>query len=153
MYGAHFPRLSYDEAPLGYGIGKNSEVITKGDILTNSSGFIAVNTGNDVPVGIANQDGTMTGTNQTVAKVEVPYIPAETDMTFEMDLDSAETAAYQGYLYTLTGATGAMKVDQSSHSLTVGVVELVKLDPRKEGSTTRGLFRFARSQKGFTVAT
>ena len=38
-------------------------------------------------------------------------------------------------------------------SATVGVVKLVKLDPRNEGSTTRGLFRFARPQMGFTVAT
>ncbi len=152
MYGANFIKFAHDEAPLGYAIGTNSEVFKKGDIISEASGYATLNTGNLNPLGIVNTDKTMASNNETVAKVQVPYIPATTDMTFEMDFDSAETAAYQGYLYQLTGTVGAQKVSQSTHSATVGVVKLVKLDPRNEGSTTRGLFRFARPQMGFTVA-
>lgn len=152
MYGANFIRLAYDEAPLGYGIGTNSEVFKKGNILSMASGFVTINTGALDVLGICDADMTMTADNQTVAKKEVPYLPASEDFTFEMDFSSAETVAYQGYLYTLTGATGAQQVDPATRSLTVGIVELVKLDPRREGSTTRGLFRFARPNMGWTVA-
>lgn len=153
MYGANYVRLAYDEAPLGYTIGTNSEVFKKGEILAMTSGFATINTGNLDVLGICDADMTMTADNQTVAKKEVPYLPAKTDMTFEMDFDGTETVAYQGYLYTLSGAVGAQVVAAASRSLTVGVVELVKLDPRREGSTTRGLFRIARPNVGSTVAT
>ena len=49
-------------------------------------------------------------------------------------------------------AKKAQVVDPSTRSATVGIVELIKLDPRREGSTTRGLFRFARPNMGWTVA-
>lgn len=152
MYGANFPRLAYDEAPLSYAIGTNSEVFNKGEIVSYVSGFLSINTGNLVPAGIVDTAKTMSSSNQTVAKVEVPFLSADQIMTFEMDFDAAETNAYQGYFYTITGATGAQKVSQSSHSTTVGIVQLVKLDPRNEGSTTRGLFRFARPAMGYTIA-
>jgi len=152
MYGANYPRLSYDEAPLRYVIGTNSEVFKKGEVLAMTSGFGTINTGALDALGICDADKTMASDNQTVAKVEVPFLPASTDMSFEMDFSSAETVAYQGYLYTLTGAVGAQVVDPSTRSATVGIVELIKLDPRREGSTTRGLFRFARPNMGWTVA-
>jgi hypothetical protein len=153
MYGANYIRLAYDEAPLGYAIGTNSEVFKKGEIVSFASGFLTINTGNLNPAGIVDASKTMSSDNQTVAKVEVPFYPANTDMTFEMDFDEAESVAYQGYNYVLTGAVGAQLVDASSHSATVGVVELLKLDPRREGSTTRGLFRFSRLVSGNTIAT
>jgi len=155
MYGANFPRLAYDEAPLGNNVGKNSEVIAKGDFLTLSSGFVAVAGAASIPLGIADCSKTMASDNQTVAKVQVPYLPAETDMMFEADFNTTVvmSAAYNGYLFKLTGTTGAMQIDSNTASTTVGVVELVKLDPRGEGSAVRGLFRFARSARGYTVAT
>lgn len=155
MYGANYPRLAYDEAPLGYAVIKNSEVIAKGDLLTLSSGFAAVSGAASIPLGFADTSKTGAVDNQTVAKVEIPYWPAETGMTFEMDFNTtvAMSAAYQGYMFKLTGATGAMQVDSNTASTTVGVVELVKFDPRREGSSVRGLFKFARSAEGFTVAT
>jgi hypothetical protein len=152
MYGANYLRLSYDEAPLRYVVGTDSEVFKKGEILAMTSGYGTINTGALDVLGICDADKTMTSTNTTVAKVEIPFYPATTDMSFEMDFSSAETVAYQGYLYTLTGAVGAQVVDPATRSATVGIVELIKLDPRREGSTTRGLFRFARPNMGWTVA-
>ena len=152
MYGANYLRLAYDEAPLSYAIGTNSEVFNKGEIVSFASGYLTINTGNLVPAGIVDTSKTMASDNVTVAKVQVPFMSADQVMTFEMDFDSAETVAYQCYFYQITGATGAQKVSQSTHSTTVGIVQLVKLDPRNEGSTTRGLFRFARPAMGYTIA-
>jgi hypothetical protein len=152
MYGANYLRLSYDEAPLRYVIGTNSEVFKKGEILAMTSGFGTINTGALDALGICDADMTMTADNQTVAKKEVPFVPATADMSFEMDFDGTETVAYQGYLYTLSGAVGAQVVAAATRSATVGIVELIKLDPRREGSTVRGLFRFARPNMGWTVA-
>ena len=152
MYGAQNLRFPCCDVPLRYVIGTNGETFKKGEILAMASGYATVNTGNLDVLGICDADKTMAADNQTVAKVEIPFIPATSDVTFEMDFNNAETPAYQGYLYTITGSAGAQLVNQSSHSLTSGIVELVKLDPRKEGSTTRGLFRFARPNMGWTVA-
>ena len=152
MYGANYVKLSSTEQPLRYVIGTNSEVFVKGEVLAMTSGFGTINTGALDVLGICDADKTMAADNQTVAKVEVPFVPATADMGFEMDFSSVETVAYQGYLYTLTGAVGAQVVDPATRSATVGIVELIKLDPRREGSTTRGLFRFARPNMGWTVA-
>lgn len=152
MYGANYPRLSHPCTPLRYVIGTNSEVFKKGEVLAMTSGFGTINTGALDVLGICDADKTMAADNQTVAKVEVPFVPATEGLEFEMDFSSAETVAYQGYLYTLTGAVGAQVVDPATRSLTVGIVELVKLDPRREASTVRGLFRFARPNMGWTVA-
>jgi hypothetical protein len=152
MYGANFLRFAYDEIPLGYVIGTNSEVFKKVEIVAMASGFGTINTGALDVLGIVDADMTMSADNQTVAKKEVPFYAARADMTFEMDFDGTETVAYQGYLYTLSGAVGAQVVAAATRSATVGIVELVKLDPRREGSTVRGLFRFARPNMGWTVA-
>lgn len=152
MYGANYPRFAYDEIPLAYTIGTNSEVFKKGEILAMASGFATINTGALDVLGVCDADKTMASDNQTVAKVELPFYSARSDMTFEMDFDGTETVAYQGYLYTLSGAVGAQVVAAATRSLTVGIVELIKLDPRREGSTVRGLFRFARPNMGWTVA-
>lgn len=153
MYGANNPRFAYDEIPLSYQIGTNSAVFTKGDFLTSASGFAAVSGAASIPLGICERTVTAASDNQTVAKVEVPFYSAKEVFKFEADFDETETVAYQGYFYQLTGTTGAMLVDQSTHSATVGVVQLEKLDPRREGSTVRGLFSYARAGQGYTVTT
>lgn len=154
MYGAQNARTnvdipSYDSASP---IGKNSEVFNKGDIVTVASGFVKVSGVNDRPYGIIDLTATMSSTNQTVAKQRPPIVPNTSDLTFEMDLNADGAEADNGSFFQLTGTTGAMLVDYSSKSATVGPVVLVKLDPRGEGSVRRGLFRFAKGLQSYTVA-
>lgn len=154
MYGAQFPRTNIPVKPLGYAVGTNSTQFTKGDILEKNSGFLkVVNGGTDILIGISDYSGTMASDNQTVAKQEVPYIPADRDFLFEMDFDNDAAAADQGSYFTITGATGAQQVSYASKSATVGQVVLEKLDPRGEGSVRRGLFRFAKTSETYTPAT
>lgn len=153
LYGAANIR-SYEGAPdLEYRIGANSAQFTKGDIVTFSSGFLAVASADSRPVGICDLSATMTSNNQTVAKQEVPFIPASDELLFEMDFnDSSAVEGDIGSFYQLTGTTGAMLVNRSTKSATVGPVVLVKLDPRGEGSAVRGLFKFAKGFQSYTVA-
>ena len=153
MYGANYLRLAYDEAPLGYIIGTASTTFAKGDILSITSGYGVVSGANSIPLGICDASKVTAVSNETVAKVEIPFYSADQIMEFEMDFNATETVAYQGYFYQLTGTTGAMQVAASTRSTTIGVVQLLKLDPRREGSLVRGLFRFARPAMGYTVAT
>ena len=142
MYGALAPRLENGCAvtSLGYHLGKNSEVFTKGDLIEVASGIAEV--ADDTAaraIGIANRTVTMASDNQTVAKVEIDYTPLNENVLFEMDFDAAAAVADQNAFYTITGATGAQQVSYASKDAGVGQVQLVKLDPRGEGSTTRGL--------------
>jgi len=156
MYGAQYARMENGCAvpSLAYALGKNSEEITKGDLLEVNSGITEALDGTSArPLGIANQDGTMSSDNQTVAQVEIGYTPLGNDVVFEMDLDATTSNAVQGQFFTLTGATGAQEVDFSSASATVGQVQLIKLDPRGTGSVVRGLFRSALTGLSFEPET
>lgn len=133
-------------------IGTNSAQFTMGDILTLTSGFLAVAGANSRPVGISNYSGTMTADNQTVAKFEPAFYPASDNLRFEMDFSANAAEADVGSFFQLTGATGAQKVDYATKSATVGPVVLEKLDPRGEGSVLRGLFAFAKGFQSYTVA-
>jgi len=142
--------------PLQHTIGANSEAFTYGDLVTYASGFLEVvdSATADRIDGICKVKKTMASDNQTVLKYEVPYIPLSVDDEFEMELDAAATVANQGQFFTITtGGTGAQTVSFSSASASVGQVVLIKLDPRGEGSTTRGLFRVALNRVAFEPET
>jgi hypothetical protein len=139
---------------LTYKLGKNSEVITKGDLIEVASGIAeALDDTAARPVGIANRTVTMASDNQTAAKVEIDMIPLNEDVVFEMDLDADATVANQGQFFTIAGATGAQVATFSTASAGVGQVQLVKLDPRGEGSVRRGLFRSALTGLAFEPET
>lgn len=120
-------------------IGKNSEVITRGDPLTISSGVLAVASTTSVIAGVAVKTATMASDNQTVAKVTPGYIRALPETTFLMGSngDFTGNATDAGTYYKLTGATGAVQVDQVSgvQTTTSRIVEIVQVDPRGIGGT------------------
>lgn len=152
LFGTAAVKSDFDTPNYQYLLGTNSAQFTDGDVVTETAGFLAVAGANSRPLGIAKLSATMTASNQTVAKQEVPYIPASYELTFEMDFNASAAAADVGAFFQLTGATGAQQVNYSTLSATVGPVVLVKLDPRGEGSVVRGLFRFAKGFQSYTVA-
>lgn len=154
MFGAAFPRTSEPVKPLEHQIGLNSEVFTKGDVVTMTSGFLdLIDAGTERVVGVVDTTMTMASDNQTVAKRQVPYTPFDYNEEFEMDFNADAALANQGQYFTLTGASGAQQVALSSADAAVGQVLLVKLDPRQEGSLRRGLFRAALGQQTFEPET
>jgi len=157
MYGAKWSHSRSGLAePLDHRLGANSEVFAVNDLVCYASGFLEVvdHVTSDRIVGICKKAVTMSATNQTVAKVQVPFIPLTVDDEFEMDLDAAATEANVGQFFQLAGlATGAQQVSFASASATVGQVVLTKLDPRGEGSTTRGLFKLAMPLQAFEPET
>lgn len=157
MYGAIYKRSRQGLVePLDHCIGANSEVFAVGDLVCWASGYLEVvdHATSDRPIGICKKAATMTSSNQTVAKATVPYIPLTPDDEFEMDFDAVATHANVGQYFQLAGlATGTQQVSFASASDTVGQVMLVKLDPRGEGSTTRGLFRLVLTESAFEPET
>ena len=152
MVGATLSRAkSGPIAPLDHEIGTNSAVFAINDVLDITSGFLSVLGGTtDRPYGICKKTVTMSADNQTVAKVQVPFVPLDMDSEFEMELDAATAQANVGQFFNFnTGGTGAQTINFSSASDTVGQVLLVKLDPRDEGSTTRGRFKVALPELAF----
>lgn len=150
MFGAKlFGTYAENPQGLAYALGKNSTQFTKGDLVMRTSGVLLPATTTNACVGICDLSATMTSTNQTAAKQFVPYYSARTDMVFEMDFDDAatNTVANQGKFYVITGATGAQQVDHTTGSTTSGSLVFEQGDPRGTGDTSRGLFRFAKSQE------
>ena len=154
MYGAKYSRPKGGLAePLAHRIGANSEAFNHFDLVTLASGFLEVVDGtSDRPVGICKKKVTMASDNQTVDKITVPYTPLDNDSEFEMDFDAAAAESNVGQYFTVAGATGTQVVTVGSASATVGQVQLVKLDPRGEGSTLRGSFKVALASLSFTPA-
>ena len=123
-------------------IGKNSEVIAAGDVLTVASGLVkVVSAATDPILGVAAKTATMASDNQTVAKITPGYIPAENSVFFMYtNGDMTGNATDVGTYYGLTGATGAVVVNQSSGvtTTTSKQVEIVRVDPRNIGGTGAG---------------
>lgn len=143
LYGFQVFRAPNKETDVLYdAIGKNSEVITLGDPLTISSGIVSVAGTTDVIYGVADKTVTMSGTNQTVAKVVPPVIPPD-DYQFLCGTNSDLTgnATDCGTYYKLiSAATGVMQVDVTSgvQTTTSRVVEIVQVDPFNLGGTGAG---------------
>lgn len=124
-------------------IGKNSEVIAAGDVLTIASGLVKVVAAATDPIlGVATKTATMASNNQTVAPIIYPgYIPAENSVFFMYtNADLTGNATNGGTYYGLTGGTGAVVVDVNGGvtSTTSKQVEIVKVDPRNIGGTGAG---------------
>jgi hypothetical protein len=155
MYGAKYSQAHQGLAePLDHRLGANSEAFVVNDLVTYASGFLEVVDGTgDRPVGISKKTVTMSASNQTVAKVQVPFIPLTPADLFEMDFDSVGTEASVGMFFQLSGASGAQVVTVGSASATVGQLLCHKVDPRGEGSMLRGLFSVALPLQAFEPET
>ena len=140
MFGFHFrTEKALPVAPI-HRIGKNSEVFAIGDAVTEASGLCLACSTSARVLGFADEVKTMAADNATVAKYELSIIPAYPGMELEADLSAASTQAdCVGFYTVLTGATGAMQLNQAVLSATVGQFRITKFDPRGEGSTTRVL--------------
>lgn len=139
LYGAQvFQELSNPSNVRYDIIGNNSEVFTSNDIVSTSSGDLIVAGATDVIFGVTTKTQTMTSTNETVAKVCPPVIPAEgTVFLMGSNGDFAGNDTDVGTYYKLTGTTGAQQVDQASGvtTTTSRIVEIVKVDPRNIGGS------------------
>lgn len=118
-------------------LGKNSEVIASGDILTISSGVAKVVAAATDPIlGVATKKATMPATNTTVSPA---YIPADGGTVFLMGCNAALTdnKTDGGKFFGLTGATGAQQVNVSGGvtTTTSRQVVIVKVDPNNVGGT------------------
>lgn len=123
-------------------IGKNSEAIASGDLLTLASGLVAVAGATSVIIGVAAKTLTYAADNQTVAKLAPLYIPVNSDLIFLMgtNADLTGNATDAGTYYKLAGTTGAMLVDVTSGATatTDRIVEIVEVDPNHKGGTGAG---------------
>ena len=123
-------------------IGKNSEAVTQGDLLTVASGLLSVSGATTTVVGVAAKTFTYASDNQTVAKLAPLYTPIYQDDLFLMgtNADLTGNATNAGTYYGITGATNAQVVDVTT-GVTTGasrVVEIVEVDPRGKGGTGAG---------------
>ena len=143
IYGAQLYNSRNVETNIRYdAIGKNSEVFTVGDLVTVSSGVMKVVSGLTERVfGVCQKTVTMASDNQTVAKVKVPYIPANPDDVWFMGVsqnltgDATDVGTYYGY----TGTTGVQQVLGSGvQTGTSRQFMIVKVDPYKVGGTGTG---------------
>lgn len=143
IYGASVFQESGNASNLRYDvIGNNSEVFTKGDLVTTSGGDLVVASATSVIFGVVAKTQTMASDNETVAKVCPAFVDPSPDTIFLMgsngDFSGNDTDV--GTYYKITGATGAQQVDQASgvQTTTSRVVEIVKVDPRGIGGTGAG---------------
>lgn len=142
--GAYVAQNGQMETDIRYDIiGKNSEAIVAGDVLTVASGLLKVVAAATDPIlGVAAKTATMASNNQTVAPIIYPgYIPAE-DTVFFMytNADLTGNATNDGTYYGLTGASGAVVVDVTTGvtTTTSRQVQIVKVDPYNVGGTGSG---------------
>jgi len=133
--------------------GKNSEVIAIGDILSVGTDGLYVAAATDSVIGVSAYAGTMSLTNETVAKVQPTYVPIDMDTDFLMGTNSDLSALTSvGAYYKLTGTTGAQQVDVNSgvQTTTNRVVICTAVDPCNLGGSgsgsglRQGLFKFVK---------
>jgi hypothetical protein len=133
----------------GQVIGKNSEVFAEGDPVTiDASNGLKVAGTTDAIYGIAIKAQTMTGSNQTVAKVKPSVIVPDLDYEFLMGCNAVLTPLTSvGAFYKLTAATtGAVQVDVTSgvQTTTNRVVECSCVDPFGVEDYYTGRFRIVK---------
>jgi hypothetical protein len=132
----------------GQVIGKNSEVFTANDLCTiDASNGLKVAGATDAIYGMVQKTQTMTGTNQTVAKVKPVCLVPDLDYEFLMGCNAVLTPLTSvGAFYKLTGTTGAQQVDVTSgvQTTTSRVVECTAVDPFGTGDYYTGKFRIVK---------
>lgn len=147
-YGAEIYKSPTKETNLTYNeIGKNSEVFTLGDFLTDGANGLAVAGATDAVIGICAKTQTMTATNETAAKVYPAYNPIDQDYDYLCGCNgNLDALASPGIFYKLAGTTGAMQVDVNSGAQTTSnrVVVCTGVDPLKTGTLTDGLFKVVK---------
>lgn len=144
LSGASVAQENRNESDIRYDmLGKNSEVFNVGDLVTVASGVLLV--GTSPCVGVAVKKQTMGPTNQTsgvLTQVYPGYIPVDNNTIFLMNTNSDLTgnATNGGTYYSVTGTTGAQKVDVTRGVVTGAArcVEIVKVDPYGYGGTGAG---------------
>ena len=155
-----------DHPPYADFILANSQTVTLGDAVTLSSGFAAVCSTNDRPIGIvdsivdfnglpvngfnshATQTGTVTGDdtyasasdNQTVDQVKVRVSMYRPMDLYYNDADDTLAQANIGTYFDMN-STGD-NIDVASGT-TSGVWQLMEIDPDNDGDASKGLFRIA----------
>jgi hypothetical protein len=140
-YGAQIYQTPSNPSNIRYDvIGKTSEVIAVGDLLTMSSGVLkVVAAATDAVAGVAAQKITAA---QNDATKYVPYIPADENYVFFMGTNSdlTDNATNYGTFYSVTGSTGAQLVDTNGgvKTTTSRQVMIVKVDPRGVGGSGSG---------------
>lgn len=136
-------------------IGKNSEVIALGDILTvDISDGLKVAGATDSVIGVANKIVTMASNNETVAKVKPSYTVIDQDYEFLMgtNADLSALTSVGAYYKLVAGGTGAQQVDVTAGAQTTTnrVVMCTGVDPAQAGGTgagsglRQGLFKFVK---------
>lgn len=155
IYGAELYKSPMNETNYIYPTyGKNSEVFTSGDVCTvdGTNGVLVASATSQV-IGVAVKTATMSGTNQTVAKVKPALIQVTPDMEFLMggnaDMNPLTTV---GAFWKLTGTTGAQQVDITGTAQTTSnrVVVCTQVDPLNEGGSgagsglRQGVFKFVK---------
>jgi hypothetical protein len=149
IYGASVYSKGSNDFNIAYdAFGKNSEVITQGDLLStnnaanSSTGVLQVAANSTLVVGVAVKTATMASTNETVAKVSPGYIPVYNDTLFLMgtNADLTGNGTDAGKYFGITGATGVMQVDVATgvRKGTAAMVGIVEVDPFAEGGTGSG---------------
>lgn len=142
-FGATLYESNKNETDYNYDlIGKNSEVFTVGDPITNISGQAAVAGTTNAIVGICAKTVTMSATNAgaTGARVVIPYIPVDEKTQFLMQTNSDLTgnATDDFTYYKLTAnTTNTVQVDttNSAQTTTSRVVMIKKVDPFNDGTS------------------
>lgn len=141
-------------------VGANSIAFTVGDPVLVSSTFANIpGSGNTTTslIGIAAKTVTMSSTNQTVALVKVPIIPADQDYTFLAGANgelSLTTSAGAFFNLVVTGSiTGQYLIDAATAGTNPNnaLVVCVGVDPQNLGTTgvgggsRMGLFKFIKN--------
>jgi len=132
----------YNDNFAGNVLGKNSEVLTDGDLVTTVGALgLKVAAPGEAIIGVMQGTYTMTATNVTVKKEEVIFRPIDQDYEFEADTNAdLDPLLSVGSAYNIIGLTGAQMVDVLG-GVTTGanaIVSCVQVDPAGLGGTGVG---------------
>lgn len=138
IYGFHLLASPTAEVNLEYRIGNNSATFTEGDpVSTDADGFLIVSTATVPVAGICAKTVTMASDNETVAKVKVPFYPADAGYRFlaESDANLTQTDLDMAACFAdSAGTTGVTYVNGAGGSS--GQFKILSIDPRGTGSVT-----------------
>ena|ERR1035437_7637410 len=141
LYGAQLDKATSADSNAQYDvIGKTSEVIAAGDVLSMVSGVLLVTAAATQAVaGVAITPSTAA---QNDATKYIGFIPADENYTWLMGTNSdlTDNKTDYGTFYGITGATGAQQVNVSGSvtTTTSRQVMIVKVDPFKIGGSGAG---------------
>jgi len=106
------------------GIGKNSEVIANGDLLSKAAGVVIKTIAGGSIVGISHSWKTFTVNNQTVAKEKAIYVKGTDDLRLVIAADGAISQANEWQLFDINSLTQTVHV--LTASATTGQVQMIE---------------------------